>query len=550
VSTWQAVRATRAEQVALTQRDRAERNLGVARTVVDEMYTQVAQKLDDQKEMDDYQREILEKALRFYQQFVQPQSHDPQAMFEGAQASSRVGAIRFRLGNTGEAEVAYRQAIAALSGLVSQHPAELAYREGLVQARQELGAVFRDEDRWPEAEREFQAVAALWDGLAQERPEIAWYRSKLADVHGQPAPLGSLGDLYNRQARLKEAEAEYQLALSFAEGLAREHPEVTAYQESLAGVLWDFGTLLSQRGDLPGCGDATERAVAIMDGLTRKHPEVTKYQLSLAQHLGFLGYTFAEERKFPLAEATLKRSVAILEKLAADHPQNLKIAAALGNKYWTLAEALRWQGEVRTAMGWADRAVQQFRSVTKRDPHNRRLGWRQLWGSLTNRAETLIRLGRQTEALADLDEALELTRGSQGGDMVQAYHALTKARLGDLSELALRGDQLRETVTAGAGVKNVYGHWMTYYDGACTYSALSQLPAQDRGKQAGRRQPARRDLECALDLLEKSRAAGELGGRIHLDEVRRDPALDPLRSHPRFQLLMLDLELPDNPFGS
>ncbi len=45
------------------QRDLAERNLAVARTVVDEMYTQVAAKLDDQEQMDDYQREILEKAL-------------------------------------------------------------------------------------------------------------------------------------------------------------------------------------------------------------------------------------------------------------------------------------------------------------------------------------------------------------------------------------------------------------------------------------------------------------------------------------------------------
>jgi hypothetical protein len=43
------------------QRDRAEKNLAFARQVVDEMYTGVADKLEDQKQMDDYQREILEK---------------------------------------------------------------------------------------------------------------------------------------------------------------------------------------------------------------------------------------------------------------------------------------------------------------------------------------------------------------------------------------------------------------------------------------------------------------------------------------------------------
>ena len=37
---------------------------------------------------------------------------------------------------------------------------------------------------------------------------------------------------------------------------------------------------------------------------------------------------------------------------------------------------------------------------------------------------------------------------------------------------------------------------------------------------------------------------------IHLDEIRKERLLDPLRSHPRFQLLMMDLAFPDDPFGA
>ena len=37
---------------------------------------------------------------------------------------------------------------------------------------------------------------------------------------------------------------------------------------------------------------------------------------------------------------------------------------------------------------------------------------------------------------------------------------------------------------------------------------------------------------------------------IRLDEVRRDPTLDLLRTSSRFQLLMMDLAFPDNPFGA
>ena len=128
------------------QRDLAESNLAFARTVVDQMYTGVADKLEDQKEMDDYQREILEKALRFYERFAMPQSRDPQVRLEAARSGMRVGAIRSRLGRTAAAEQAYQQTLEVLNRLVSDHPAEAAYRAALAQAHYELGGVFCDEE--------------------------------------------------------------------------------------------------------------------------------------------------------------------------------------------------------------------------------------------------------------------------------------------------------------------------------------------------------------------------------------------------------------------
>jgi eukaryotic-like serine/threonine-protein kinase len=141
------------------QRDRAESNLAFARTVVDEMYTGVADKLDDQNQMDDYQREILEKALKFYERFALPQSSDSQVRLEAARAGMRVGSIRSRLGQTEAAEEAYRRAVEVLSGLVSDHPAEPVHREVVAQAHLELSAVFGKQLRWDQSEREIKAAA-------------------------------------------------------------------------------------------------------------------------------------------------------------------------------------------------------------------------------------------------------------------------------------------------------------------------------------------------------------------------------------------------------
>jgi hypothetical protein len=90
---------------------------------------------------------------------------------------------------------------------------------------------------------------------------------------------------------------------------------------------------------------------------------------------------------------------------------------------------------------------------------------------------------------------------------------------------------------------------MTCYDAACIHSALVKRALEDRGRPvAERRRFAARDLERALELLDKAHATDEFKGMISLDELQKEALLDPLRSHPRLQLLMMDLAFPDEPF--
>jgi serine/threonine-protein kinase len=530
------------------QRDRAERNLAFARRVVDEMYTGVAARLDDQVQMDDYQREILEKALEFYDRFALPQSRDPQMRFETARAGLRVGATRSRLGQTAAAERADRLALEILSGLVSEHSAEPAHRDALAQAHQQIGDTLRDQQRWDESEREYKAAAAVWDALAREQPNIAPYRSKLADVQG------GLAQLYEHQGRRDEAEAEYRLALSVADRLAQETPDQTAYQESLAKILSEYGHLRKSKGDDAGSEAVLQRAVAILDKLARDRPESTKYQLGLSLCLKSLGQTLYWKGKFPPAEEVLKRAIRILEKLAADHPQNMTIAAELGYNYGYMSEALGSRGDRQSALDWAGREISLYRSLARRDPNNLHISQRGLSSALAGRAETFMYLRRHAEAAADFEEILGvLTKDNRSSELFRAFHALSRARLGDLSALALVDREIRDKFVAGRAASHVYPFfWMNCYDAACLFSAMAKLSLQDQGKTLAERQRlSQRDLERALDLLDTIRAPGEWPKEsipVVLDDIRREPLLDPLRSHPRFQLLMMDLAFPDDPF--
>jgi hypothetical protein len=90
---------------------------------------------------------------------------------------------------------------------------------------------------------------------------------------------------------------------------------------------------------------------------------------------------------------------------------------------------------------------------------------------------------------------------------------------------------------------------MTYYDAACVHAALAQLALQDSGRPPFQRQQlADRDLQRALELLDAARSCDEFKEMIRPDEIRRERLLDPLRSHPRFRLLIMDLAFPGSPF--
>ena len=153
VSTWQAIRATRAthaERVALTkareseaaakqseqvaienakkaqrQRDRANRYFLGARSVVDG----ITERLNDSRllqipEITDMRKQLLQDLLGFYQQMVQNESVDPAGAQDKAGALRMVGDIQQILRDRAAAEMAYRQAIAIREPYVAQHPDE------------------------------------------------------------------------------------------------------------------------------------------------------------------------------------------------------------------------------------------------------------------------------------------------------------------------------------------------------------------------------------------------------------------------------------------
>src|SRR5262249_43821049 len=101
----------------------AEANLLLARRAVDEIYTPVAEQLTSVPLMQPYQRDILEKALPFYQVFARRQGRDPILRREATGALLRVGLIHNTLGHPRGAKGPWEAALAGLEALAAELPA-------------------------------------------------------------------------------------------------------------------------------------------------------------------------------------------------------------------------------------------------------------------------------------------------------------------------------------------------------------------------------------------------------------------------------------------
>ena len=303
-----------------------------------------------------------------------------------------------------------------------------------------------------------------------------------------------------------------------------------AYQESLAQILLTSGWLKANRlHDLPGQLTLLHRALEIREKLARDHPEVARYQMDLGVALATAGENLALSRRLADAEVAVGRSKVILEKLAADHPQDGRIIHALCQAYWQMRQTAFFRGDSQSAAEWSGREIELYRSLARRDPRNRYVGLRELWCALGERGEAWTRLGRLVEALADFREVIELAHenGDRDEELFRLFHALTKARLGDLSELTQLGDRGPDTVEAGTGQggSTIYTYWIFNYDAACGVRGPGPTGAPGSAAAASRAPGAGRSEPEAVPRVSRQ---GAISRRVRGDgSPRRAPAGGP-----------------------
>jgi serine/threonine protein kinase len=316
-STWEAVRARKAEREQARLRQQAEAAEKASRTAATES-RQVAKFLTDMLEGvgpsvalgrdTTLLREILDKTAGRVRKELQGQP-DVEATLLSA-----IGNVYEAIGNYDKALATHQEALRLRKSFFGEENARVA------DSLNDLAAVFLDQGKLAETEKLFrQALAMRRNVLTNGHPDIA-------------DSLNNLGVVLREQRNLDEAEQLLRESLAVKKKLyGTDHEAIATSMQNLGHVLVDKSLL--------------RQAEAMFRDTEAMRRKLGSVNLDLATTVSDLGSVLLEEGRYPDAEAKFREALAMQRQLRGrDHKD---IATLLYN----LSLALQYEGKWLEAEG-------------------------------------------------------------------------------------------------------------------------------------------------------------------------------------------------------
>jgi serine/threonine protein kinase len=507
-------------QEAMVERSRAEENFQKARNAVDEMLTEVGeQKLARVPQMEPVRRALLEKALKFYQAFLEEKSDDQAVMRETARAYGRAAAIHQMLGQHAKAEGMLKQGLILQDQLVERFPDVALYRADQASSHNALGNVYRLSSRAPQAEAAHKRALEIREQIAREDPSNLESQSDVAKSYL------NLAVIYAVTRRMEDAERGFKKALEIHEQLATQRPDDAHYREELAKAHTNLGSLYYMTRQADKAEESYKKSLPQFESLVKQHPDVPSYQNEFAASYNNLGELYNSIGRHADSASAQQKAIEVRERLTRDFPKLLDYAVDLGGSYCNMGDAVRDDGRPAEAIAWFDKAVKTLESVLG-EAKEHAVAKEYLGNSLRGRAEAQQRQTHYAEALRDLDRVRDLVTGPDR-DSVGLTRAVCLARLGDYVQAIKAAENLE---------KNTKVSGDTLLGLARVYSVTSSVVPNDlKLSVAERDRLTNKYAGHAVELLGKAATAGEFKKPTSAAELQKEDDFAPLGSRADFQ---------------
>jgi serine/threonine protein kinase/tetratricopeptide (TPR) repeat protein len=500
VSTWQAVRATRAEGLALIERDKAEKereraeqernraeaSFRVARDTVDHFFTQVGESPQlKARGLEKFRKDLLANAKQFYERFIREQGDAPEVRHELGLAQLRLAKIHDVLGDYAAAETLSERAVEILGELARTHADAAEYQRDLAASHAELGDVVFHTGRSDQAEAAYQRALAIQERLAADYPEVAEYRRALATTRT------ALGYLHHQTESYEKARASLEPALAAWSQLVKDNSRVPEDRYGFALAQRMLGITYVNMGQSEKAEATLRAAMDTHQALVRDYPDDPECRRSLARVYASLSTNyFNNTRQFEKAEAAEQQMLQIMEGLAREHPDVLEFGYEVGFCYAQLAGIADAMGRFDAALGHCHRAIENLEHI--------------------------------------------LARGYG-----PALQTLLNARIIRCIVLAGKGDHARATDGASAVARQEGLNSGNLYNIACVFGRSSAVVEKDtKLSPADRTQLKTQYADRAMEFLRQAMARGPQSA----PGMKSDPDLASLRSREDFRKLVREVE--------
>ena len=423
------------------ERDRARAQARIARTAVDEMYTEVAETwledasdplqerflqralaryegplaeaeaadpdgialavTDGNDRLDPSRRALLGRAADYYERFADLAEGDTPLRFEAARARRRLGDVRRKLGDFDAAEASYHAAIDALDDLAGPAPGDPEVRSERSKARARLGALLAARADSKAASELLADALAEQEALAESGPESP------ADALDRARTRRELAEVAKLDGRHDEAEAAYKKAVADLERLVEADPTAVEPRRELADAADAYGVLLLLLGRESEAEANLRRAEGLLGPLLAELPTVPAVRDSLAKTSNSLGLLLREAGTPGEAADALRESLGQYERLAEDFPGRVDYRRALGRSLVNLGIIAQEAGRLGEAQGLYERAEPLYRGLVDEAPGLAKAR-RDLGRTASNLGTVLEKLGRPDDAEAAYRRAVEV----------------------------------------------------------------------------------------------------------------------------------------------
>jgi tetratricopeptide (TPR) repeat protein len=391
-SSWQASVAAQQrdeKHKAWTSEQRArEFAIAALRDMTDDL---VESQMASGAQITDENRAFLRRIIEHYERFASIAPNDGASLALRAEGRARVGLVRHRLGELGDARTAFEAAVQLQRQLAAEFPAQPEARQALASSQHSLGIVLRELGCLAESEASHEAALSLQRQLLAEFPRHPGLRRELARSHrahanllrvtGRPAAaegaLGesarlltqlaaefpehhdirkdlvgnhvSLGILWSESSQAEKAEAAYRSALQIQQELAAALPTRVDVRQQLAMIHSGYGILLRDTGRPHEAGTALAKALAVHKQLAADFPSRPDLRHGLAKTHNNIGNMLGETGRPNEAEGEWQAALTLLEKLVADFPTRHEFLQDLAASYNNLGMTLRRARRVQEA---------------------------------------------------------------------------------------------------------------------------------------------------------------------------------------------------------